>query len=49
MNPEHRSVLKRNRVKLIEGIADPLSVADALFANGVFTDSMKQEVEVILN
>lgn len=45
MDPEHKSILKTNRVKLIEGIADPISVSDVLFSNGVFTDSLKQEVE----
>lgn len=45
MDERHRSVLKRNRVKIIENIANPIDVSEALYANGVFTDSMKQEVE----
>ena len=46
MNQAHRSVLKRNRVDIIEGIANPIDVSEALYINGVFTESMKQEVEV---
>ena len=46
MNQEHRSILKRNRVEIIENIASPVDVSEALFTVGLFTDSMKQEVEV---
>ena len=46
MNQEHRSILKRNRVDIIENIANPIDVSEALWAGGVFTESMKQEVEV---
>lgn len=45
MNQTHRSVLQRNRVEIIEGIANPKDVSEGLYINGVFTESMKQEVE----
>ena len=46
MNQAHRTVLKRNRVDIIEGIANPIDVSEALYINGIFTESIKQEVEV---
>ena len=49
MDHAHRSILKRNRVDIIEGIANPIDVSEGLYSNGVFTESMKQEVEVWFN
>ena len=46
MNQEHKSILGRNRVNIIVNIANPIDVSEALLAGGVFTESMKQEVEV---
>lgn len=38
-------MLKKNRVEIIEGIANPIDMSEALYINGVLTESMKQEVE----
>ena len=46
MDPAHRTMLKKNRVEIIEGIANPIDMSEALYINGVLTESMKQEVEV---
>ena len=46
MDAIHRKVLQTNRTNIINNIADPLALADRLFEHGVFTESMKQDVEV---
>ncbi|KAL4221023.1 Caspase 9 [Mactra antiquata] len=45
MDPIHRKVLQTNRTDIIGNIANPLELVDLLFSRGIFTESMKQEVE----
>lgn len=47
MDDLHRKVLRQNRTKFIENIAKPLDVNELLFEYGIFTEGMKQEVEVM--
>lgn len=49
MEPQHRKILQRNRTTIIENMAKPTDVNDLLFEEGLFTESMRQEVEVRVN
>ncbi|KAK3587303.1 hypothetical protein CHS0354_011284 [Potamilus streckersoni] len=45
MDERHKEILKTNRTNLRKNIANPEDINDVLFSRGVFTESMKQEVE----
>lgn len=46
MEPLHRKLLQKNRTKLIDNISNPIDVVEKLFEKNLFTEAMKQEVEV---
>ena len=46
MEQAHRRLLQTNRTKMISNIANPLDVVEKLFEKSIFTEAMKQEVEV---
>ena len=46
MDPLHKSLLRKNRTNLIDNIAKPDGVSDKLFERQIFTESMRQDVEV---
>ncbi|KAL3861922.1 hypothetical protein ACJMK2_007934 [Sinanodonta woodiana] len=45
MDERHKEILKTNRINFRKNIANPDDINDMLFSRGVFTESMKQEVE----
>lgn len=46
MEERHRKVLRDNRVLIRDNVGNPDEVNDLLYANGVFTEDMKQQVAV---
>lgn len=48
MEDADRRVLQVNRTFLVKNIANPDDVANELFSNEIFTDGMKDEVEVCI-
>lgn len=46
MEDADRRVLQVNRTFLVKNIANPDDVANELFSNEIFTEGMKDEVEV---
>ena len=46
MDDKWKEALRKMRVKIIQNLANPDCVADCLYADGVFNDEMKGEIEV---
>ena len=48
MDQTHRDILKKKRVDIVDNIANPHEVVDALFAGGILTDDLKEQIQVKL-
>ena len=46
MDELHRRILRKNRTGLIENIAKPDDVNEKLYERQVFTESMRQDIQV---
>ena len=46
MDQKHRDIPTKKRVKLVDNIANPHEVVDALFSGGILTDDLKEQIQV---
>ena len=45
MDQKHRGILTKKRVELVDNIANPQEVVDALFSGGILTDDLKEQIQ----